>query len=138
MVTSKGAFASRLATESPPKPAPMITTRGSPGRLVVMSWPLPDSAFNADDDLRVLDQPEAGGEIEFRGEAVCRFGGARHRLPLGQRPQEGMTAGRKAADFHCEERPRHQGGLSHPPFDRAVGAAGPVHLPGGHDREARF
>src|ERR1043166_9634712 len=88
MVTSKGAFASRLATESPPKPAPRITTRGSPGRLVVMSWPLPDSAFNADDDLRVLDQPEGTGEIEFRGEVVCRFGDPRHRLPLGHRPQE--------------------------------------------------
>src|ERR1043166_6761909 len=111
MVTSNGAFASRLAAESPPKPAPMITTRGSTGSLQVMLSAFPASAFNAHDDLRVLDQPEAGGEIELRGEAVCRFGGPRHFLPLGQRPEKRLTAGRKPPDFRFEERPRHHRGL---------------------------
>ena len=81
------------------------------------------SAVDGDIELRI----GGGRGVESRGD----------RASLRQHADEGIAAGRKAADFDLEERPCHQGALGAPSDDPAVLVSALVGFPNRHDGEAR-
>src|SRR6266699_6531964 len=102
MVTSNGARANCLAAESPPNPAPIITTRGRRDAVsmeVMLRFCFIHLAFvNADDHIGIYEKRQIRGDLELR--CGCSRGSHRHchSLPFGEGAKECIAAGWQAAD----------------------------------------